>query len=143
MKLVLERTDRLLTCTIGSLFIDDRFECFTLEDVDREVLGVPVQNWKVKGKTAIPCGTYRVSITFSNRFQRYMPQILNVPGFDGIRIHAGNTDADTEGCPLVGTQVSGESLTESRKAYNKLYSELESAIKRHEDISIEIRRAYE
>jgi hypothetical protein len=75
--------------------------CWTLEDVVREKPGVPVAQWKVKGETAIPLGTYDLIVDFSNHFQKDLPHILNVPGFDGVRIHGGNKAADTEGCLLV------------------------------------------
>ena len=74
---------------------------WVLEDQVREVVGEPVSEWKVPGKTAIPAGRYKVLITFSNRFQKLMPQLMDVPGFTGVRIHAGNTAADTEGCLLL------------------------------------------
>lgn len=138
MKLLLERQQRGLTCTIGSLFIDGSFECFVLEDVIREIRGVPVGNWKVKGKTAIPAGTYDVLITYSNRFKRDMPLIVGVPGFEGIRIHTGNTDEDTDGCLLVGMEVQGESLTRSREAYGRLYDKLAAALKGGQNVTITI-----
>ena len=75
---------------------------YSLEDVVREVPGRPVAEWKVPGKTAIPAGRYRLRWTMSNRFRREMLLLEGVPGFAGIRIHAGNTDADTEGCILLG-----------------------------------------
>lgn len=84
--------------TIGELSASGEFECFTLEDVVR-LSGV-----KVPGKTAIPVGRYELIITFSQRFQHELPLLLNVPNFSGIRIHAGNTDQDTDGCILVGQE---------------------------------------
>lgn len=143
MKMILERTDRLLTCTIGSLFIDGRFSLFILEDVDREIPGVPVEKWKIKGNTAIPTGVFDVKLTFSNRFQKIMPLLVNVPGYEGVRIHTGNTDADTDGCLICGSEVSGEAVTGSRKAYDRLFAELKAAEDRGEPVTIEIRRAYD
>lgn len=78
------------------------FECFTLEDVVRELPGSPVSTCQI----ASQIGTYQVTIDFSNRFQRQMPHVLNVPGFDGIRIHSGNSAADTEGYILLGMKHS-------------------------------------
>lgn len=84
--------------TIGelALSIDGERFCYTLEDQVRAP-GV-----KIPGKTAIPAGRYRAIVTFSNRFKRELPLLLNVPMFDGIRLHGGNVAADTEGCILVG-----------------------------------------
>lgn len=93
--------------TVGKLYfrLSDRdpwtWLCWTLEDVVREVPGEPVGAWKVKGQTAIPRGTYAVRVTRSNRFKTDLPLLLNVPGFEGVRIHGGNAAADTEGCILV------------------------------------------
>jgi hypothetical protein len=75
--------------------------CWTLEDVIREVPGQPVENWKIFGETAIPSGTYQALLNFSQHFQRDLPELLNVPGYAGVRIHGGNTAVDTEGCILV------------------------------------------
>lgn len=80
--------------TLGVLTVDGKDFGYTVEDTIREV--------KVHGKTAIPEGRYRVDWTLSQRFGRYMPLLLNVPGFRGIRIHPGNSAADTEGCILPG-----------------------------------------
>lgn len=139
MKLLLERNRPHLTCTTGQLFIDGAFECFTLEDVVREIRGVPVARWKIPGKTAIPAGLYNVTLTWSPRFQKNMPLINDVPGFTGVRIHCGNTDADTEGCVLVGRVEGNESILNSADAYRHLYPQLEAAIAAGELITLEIR----
>lgn len=142
MKLLLQRQEPHLTCTLGALFVDGDFECFTLEDVVREIRGVPVENWKIAGKTAIPAGVYRVGVTFSNRFQRMMPILHDVPGFEGVRIHTGNTDEDTEGCILVGTALAqGEMITHSRDAYLALYPKIVDALGNGDDVTIEIQNA--
>lgn len=108
--------------TIGELHIDGQFECFTLEDAVRPV--------KIKGVTAIPAGTYEVVINFSQRFQRQLPLLLNVPNFDGVRIHAGNTDADTEGRLLVGKTKSADFIGSSRAAFDVLFAKVEKAAAR-------------
>jgi hypothetical protein len=97
MEILTQREPSTLNSTAGTLIVDGVVECFTLADVVREMPGKPVSTWKLAGKTAIPTGAYQVIIDFSNRFQRPMPHVLNVPGFDGVRIHSGNTAADTEG----------------------------------------------
>ena len=89
------------TYTVGKMYIDNIYECYTLEDVVRK-------GAKVNGQTAIPTGTYNVIINHSNRFNRDLPLLENVPNFTGVRIHAGNTSAHTEGCILVGTTWSGK-----------------------------------
>tara|TARA_R110000868_G_C10848773_1_gene760647 strand:+ start:409 stop:849 length:441 start_codon:yes stop_codon:yes gene_type:complete len=90
--------------TIGDLTIGGHHIAWVCEDTVREIPGVPVEEWKIKGSTAIPYGRYQIKRTFSNRFQRTMPQLLEVPGFEGIRIHSGNTSVDTEGCLLPGLE---------------------------------------
>jgi len=108
MKLKLVREFFTPTETLGSLYVDGKFFCFTLEDRDRGLRSshalTDILNRKVKAQTAIPYGKYKVSVTMSNRFKRLMPLIHNVPGFEGIRIHGGNTHHNTEGCPLVARQ---------------------------------------
>jgi hypothetical protein len=143
MNLLLERTPSGTTCTIGDLYIDGDWFCFILEDLVREVEGQPVESWKVKGKTAIPAGTYRVQITYSNRFKRDLPLLVGVPGFEGIRIHPGNTDADTEGCLLPGLALGlgGESVSRSRAAFDALYKKLDEAESASEEIEITITNA--
>lgn len=88
--------------TAGRLYADGNFICHTLEDEVREIDGRPVSEWKVQGRTAIPRGRYRVILTRSPRFKRILPELLNVPGYTGIRVHRGNTADHTEGCILVG-----------------------------------------
>lgn len=128
MKLTLNRKWKTLKSTIGELHVDGKFQCFTLEDVVRKT------GEKVYGDTAIPAGTYKVVIDFSNRFQRRMPHILDVPGFTGVRIHTGNTTADTLGCILVG-QDRGENIVgQSRLAYEALFRKLDGA----KDITLDI-----
>lgn len=136
--LTLERWQHGLTSTLGSLFVDDKFLCFTLEDVVREVPELPVEEWKIKDQTAIPKGTYPVKLTFSNRFQKDMPQIVGVPGFTGIRIHPGNTDQDTSGCILVGEEFQEESVLKSRAAYDALMAILMPAFQSGEEVKLEI-----
>lgn len=122
--------------TIGDLYVDGEFECYTLEDCDREVKGSPIETWKVPGKTAIPRGKYEVIIDMSLRFQKTMPHILDVDGFTGVRIHCGNDDGDTEGCILVGKQKSRDWVGESRKAYSELYDLIRTALNDKERVEI-------
>jgi hypothetical protein len=132
VKLRLERQYCGATETIGQLYIDDEFECWTLEDVQRES-GV-----KVPGDTCIPPGNYQIAITESARFGRELPLLMDVPMFSGIRIHPGNTAADTEGCILVGSTRNEHSIGESRKAFDKLFIKLMRACAAGDPIEIEV-----
>ncbi len=127
MNLRLIREPSRLGATMGVLFVDGRFECFVLEDSIRERPGVPVEDWKVPGDTAIPAGRYQVVITQSPRFGRRLPLLLDVPGFEGIRIHAGNRSADTEGCILPGRSRGDGMVMESRMAFERLYEQIRRA----------------
>jgi hypothetical protein len=109
--------------TIGELLIQNKRFCFTLEDRVREGPKVPKE-------TAIPEGRYQVIIDFSNRFQRDMPHILDVPGFEGIRIHSGNTDKDTEGCLLLGLTRGVDFVGNSKTAFGMFFEFLKSALTR-------------
>ncbi len=119
MQITVKRLHKTDTSTIGELLIDGIFECYTLEDIERPV--------KIKAETAIPKGTYKVIINQSNRFKRLMPLLLNVPNFEGVRIHAGNTNHDTEGCILVGQSRNKNYIGQSRKAYEKLFKKMQAA----------------
>ncbi len=124
--------------TRGVLFIDGRAFCMTLEDETREVPGKPVAAWKVPGQTAIPRGTYAVQITPSARFKRDLPLVVGVPGFDGIRIHPGNTAADTEGCILVGQPSGPYDVAKSRDTFEPLFAALCLARDRGEQITLKV-----
>lgn len=139
MNLVVWRRPSQHACTIGDLDIDGAFECYTLEDQVREVAGLPVLQWKVKGETAIPAGRYRVTITMSNRFKRELPILNAVHGFEGVRIHPGNTSADTEGCILVGTQAMPGIIANSRQAFSALFEKIQSALESGDDVFIDVR----
>lgn len=122
MNLILKRIHFGDTFTVGELYCNDKFICYTLEDKVRQVEGQPVSLWKVQNETAIPTGTYDVSITMSNRFQTKLPLLADVPGFTGIRIHTGNSSKNTEGCLLVGMTWDGKSdwIGSSKVAYSIL-----------------------
>lgn len=127
--------------TIGRLLIDGLFYGWTLEDTDRRL--EEDVNRKIKGKTAIPTGRYRVIITWSPRFKRDLPLLVDVPGFDGIRIHSGNTPNDTEGCILVGKTKGNDFVGQSRVAFNEVFSAIQSALDQNEDVFITIERQNE
>jgi len=94
--------------TIGELFINNKFFCHVLEDQDRglefDMTIEELKALKVKSQTAIPTGCYEIQITYSPRFKQNMPLLLNVPAYEGIRIHVGNSDEDTDGCLLTGVK---------------------------------------
>ncbi|SEL11402.1 DUF5675 family protein [Nitrosovibrio tenuis] len=119
MELQVKRTDLTDESTIGELSVNGQFECYTLEDKVRPV--------KIAGKTAIPAGRYEVIINFSQRFGRPLPLVLNVPDFEGVRIHPGNTDEDTEGCLLVGDTKKPDFVGDSRVAFERLFKKLQIA----------------
>ena len=121
MKMTLTRKIKTDESTIGELSIDGKFECFTLED--------PVRDHKIKDRTAIPAGTYEVVITHSPRFKKDMPRLLDVPNFEGILIHVGNTAKDTEGCILVGKGKAVNMITSSKDAYAALLPKIAAGLK--------------
>jgi len=139
MKLKLKRIARRPTYTIGKLYIDDVYFCDTLEDRDRDInkdgdLNDPGET-KIMHETCIPSGTYTVIINWSNRFKRSLPLLLNVEGFDGIRIHNGSTDKNTSGCLLVGKNSIVGQLTKSKEIFDDLFYILDNT---EEKITIEI-----
>jgi hypothetical protein len=127
MRLSLTRQKSTPNSTLGSLYIDGLWFSFTLEDIVR-ALG-PNGEGKVAGRTAIPAGEYAVIIDKSTRFNRLMPHILNVPFFEGVRIHSGNTAADTEGCILLGLDKTGEdSIGHSVTAFEAFMDRLKAGL---------------
>ena len=132
MKLLVERYKSTPEATLGKLSIDGVFECYTLEDEFRAV--------KVKAETRIPEGTYQIKLRtegthhlqYANKFpdiHKGMLWLQNVPGFQWILIHIGNTEKDTEGCLLVGADRDEEKMTISRStvAYRSLYTKVVKA----------------
>lgn len=130
MRLKLVRDNYTKDSTIGSLFIDNVFECYVLED--------PVRRFKLPSITAIPSGVYDIDITMSARFKVEMPILLDVPGYTGIRIHPGNTARDTKGCLLPGRSKGENVIYQSRRAYDELFLKLRNAKVMGEKIVIEI-----
>lgn len=141
MKILLKRIAKLPTYTIGKLYIDDKYICDTLEDTDRSITQnmslEKIQNIKVYGKTAIPTGTYKISLDivsqkFKDRqwakpYKGKLPRLLDVPGYDGILIHPGNKPEDTLGCILVGENKVKGQVINSVNTFNKLMSILSSS----------------
>lgn len=128
MELLVKRGDSLKGSTIGELYVDGVRECFTLEDQVREVPG-PVAAWKIPGETAIPRGRYQVIVDMSAHFGRLLPHVLNVPGYEGVRIHPGNSAKDTEGCILLGLTREANLIYQSRAAFDAFFLKLQAALK--------------
>jgi hypothetical protein len=124
LELVLTRIKFTEKSSQGEITHNFHWYCFTLEDTVREI--------KIPGKTAIPEGKYQIIINESKRFKRLMPLLLNVPNFEGIRIHWGNTSEDTEGCILVGLSRSPDFVGQSRLAFNRLFDLFEETLKTEE-----------
>lgn len=134
MKLKVERLWKKPGYTVGRLYVDGKFFCNTLEDTIRDLN----RERKVPGKTAIPYGEYKVVFNWSPKFGRNLPRLLNVPAFEGILIHPGNTADDSSGCILVGKNTKVGRLTESRYTSDRLNVLVKDAQRKGESITIEI-----
>lgn len=149
MELVLNRILKTNDYTIGEFSVDGKYLCDTIEDAVRPLpescpntpKGIACKcKEKVYGKTAVPAGTYKVKLGYSNRFRRILPQVLDVPHFLGILIHTGNSNKDTEGCIIVGTWDGKTEnwVSNSRVAFNKLMPLLRDATDNKEEITLTI-----
>lgn len=133
MNLLLERRYRGSEYTIGRMYVNGKYFCDCLEDPVR------LDGVKLSGKTAIPAGVYPVVLNMSPRFGRVLPLLLKVPGFTGVRIHAGNTSADTEGCILVGRNRTKGRVLESRATLGRLMDVLLPVATAGEKLEIKIK----
>ena len=133
MELKLIRDIFLPTRTLGVLLINGKHECFICEDAIRDS--------KIKGITAIPEGRYEIVITMSPRFKRELPLLLNVPNFEGVRIHAGNTESDTEGCLLPGKTRNASGVFSSVVATNNLILKIRTELQAGKKVFITIENA--
>ena len=153
MKLTLNRIYRGPLYTIGKLYIDNEYFCDTLEDVDRGLTDVmslaEILKIKKPSETAIPSGTYKITLDIvSPRFSTKtfyqqvcngkLPRLLNVKGFDGILIHAGNTEKDSAGCLLVGRNLEKGKVLKSQETFKNLYKVLKDSWDKDKDITINI-----
>ena len=142
MELRLERKYRSSKYCIDKLYINGKYFSDALEDPDRGLTDTmsleEIQKIKIKGNTCIPYGTYNVTITYSPRFKKNLPLINNVKGFEGIRIHSGNTPQDTEGCLLLGfNRVKGQ-VVDSRVTVSKFITQIQQALNKGEKVTITI-----
>ena len=135
MEITLTRTAKQADYTIGRLMANGQYLCDTMEPTWRDLR----HEGKVYGRTAIPEGTYRVFITKSIKFRKWLPQLWQVPGFEGIRIHAGNTADDTEGCILVGKNKLVGQVVDSRIWLHRLKQKIVEAKDRGEAVWITIK----
>lgn len=141
MELLLERKELNKSYTSGTLSIDGKYFCATLEDTNRDLNKngkFDGAESKIYGETCIPFGTYEVIVTMSNKFKRELPLLLNVPHFEGIRIHRGNYTKDSYGCILVGEKCNKGVLSNSTPYEIKLTSLIKEAINKKEKVTIKI-----
>jgi hypothetical protein len=154
MRLTVERRWPKATYTIGRLYVDGVYFCNTLEDTDRGLNKFmredEIVQKKVYGETAIPKGTYVIDMDtvspkyaavkfFADVCEGKVPRLRNVPGFDCILIHTGNTALDTRGCLLVGLNTKVGQVTSSRDTFQKLYAKMKEAKDKGEAVTIEIK----
>ena len=141
MELLLERKWLKDKYTIGNLYVNGVFFCNTLEDkiVDLNKNGVfDCGELKISGHTAIPYGEYEIKLTYSPKFKRELPLLIDVPYFEGIRIHRGNTRKDTSGCILVGENKEKGKVINSSKYEVEIIKVIKKAINSGEKINIKI-----
>ena len=142
MLITLDRAWKRKGYTISRLYINGELFCNALEDEDRglrqDMTIEEIKKRKVYGVTAIPSGSYECVNTYSNRFKKNLPLLKDVPGFEGIRIHSGNTAKDTEGCILVGRNTQKGMVTESRVWTDKLIKLMKAAWDRKETVTVMI-----
>lgn len=129
------KRDGYVTPNLGKLFVDGKLLGQTLEDQDRHLED---GGEKIAKETAIPRGRYKVQLSFSNRFKRIMPEVLDVPQFKGVRIHGGNTEEDTEGCPLLGAIRTQTGVAQCGGVNQRLVNLIEAAEIRGEEVYLEV-----
>ena len=143
MEVLIDRAWKKDDYTISRLYVNGKlFGCNTLEDADRglsqDMQLEEIKKKKVYGQTAIPRGSYECVYTYSNRFKKMLPLLKDVPGFDGIRIHSGNSAKDTDGCILVGLNLKKGMVLNSRECTNKLIQTMKTAWDKKEKVTIVI-----
>lgn len=134
MELLVQRIAKKSEYTIGRLFVDGKYLCDTLEDRVRDL----TKERKVPGETAIPAGRYRVIVNVSPKFGRELPRLLDVPGFEGILIHKGNSARDSAGCVLLGENKEKGRVVNSTPYELRLTRLIKEAIQRGEEVWITV-----
>ena len=140
MELKLVRKKGTAISTEGKLFVNNGFLCYTVEDADRRLESTGCSA-KIASKTCIPRGTYKCTISMSNRFKKFLIEVLDVPCFKGIRIHTGNSSKDTEGCIIVGatnTKDDDDWVGNSKVAYEALHKKVKDALSAGEVVTLEV-----
>lgn len=136
MDILLKRIARKSKYTIGKLYINGEYFCDTLEDTDRGLkqdMGLDeIKKIKVHSETAIPEGKYKIAWTYSQKYKRNMPLLLNVPGYEGIRIHSGNVPAHTQGCILLGQNKVVGQVINSKATCDKFYAIVKPACEKEQ-----------
>ena len=139
MKLLMLREESKDGATLSKLYDGSHYVCDILEDVVREIPGRPVSEWKIKGQTAIPAGVYKITFENSPRFGKDTLTVNDVPGYVGVRIHAGNKSTDTEGCLLPGLRNSSSTVLSSRVYLQALKNMCKEVVGRGQLITLEIK----
>lgn len=141
MELLLERKYLKTNYTLGNLYLNGKFYCNIIEDVVRDINKngtFDCGEFKISGHTAIPYGKYEIQVTYSPKFKRKLPLLLNVKYFEGIRIHRGNTEKDSAGCLIPGENTKRGMVLNSTKYELELTNLIESANRKGEKVIIEI-----
>ena len=141
MELLLDRKYLKNNYTIGNLYLNDKFYCNIIEDVVRDINKngtFDCGELKISGHTAIPYGEYEIQVTYSPKFKRKLPLLLNVKHFEGIRIHRGNTEKDSSGCLIPGENTKRGMVLNSTKYEKELTNLIENANKKGEKVIIKI-----
>lgn len=142
MNILIKRFAKKNNYTIGRMYLNNEYFCDTLEDKDRgltqDLSRSVILKIKIPNETAIPLGIYKVALIKSPKFGRVLPRLLDVPGFEGILIHRGNTNKDTSGCILVGENKAVGKVLNSTYYENKIVEVLSKVIAKGEFVTIEI-----
>ena len=142
MEIKLIRKYRNSNYCIDKLYINNTYFSDALEDPDRGLISsmslTEIKRIKIKGNTCIPYGTYNITITYSPRFKKNLPLVNNVKGFDGIRIHSGNTPKDTSGCILPGFNKIKGQVINSKDTTERLIALINTALSKGEKVTLEI-----
>ena len=139
MKLLMLREESKDGATLSKLYDGSHYVCDILEDVVREIPGRPVSEWKIKGQTAIPAGVYKITFENSPRFGKDTLTVNGVEGYVGIRIHAGNTAKDTDGCQCPGRRNSTNTVAYSQVCLAMIKDMCKTAMKQGQEVWLDIR----